>query len=65
LPEVELSAIPKLLPGAVTQLCTSEVISTTMNCCATVGVNEVTADSLQALVTGCTVTTPDALIRFT
>jgi hypothetical protein len=66
-----------LLLGVVTQLCTSEVMSITTNCCACVGVKVATAepcvgivayvtvDSLHELVKGCTLTTPEVLIRFT
>jgi len=76
-PDPVLSATPKLVDGAFTQPCTRDVMSTTMNCWAIAGVNEavaapragivanVTADSLQALVTGWTFTRPDVLIRFT
>ena len=64
LPPVEVSARPWLLEGVVTQPCTREVISTSMNWLMVVGVNEATLDprlgmvgaitvvSLQALVTG-------------
>jgi len=77
LPVDELSAMPKLVEGVVTQPCTSAVTSMTTNCCAAVGVNVATAassdgiveyvtvDSLHALVTGDTLTCPETLIRFT
>jgi hypothetical protein len=77
LPDAELSATPKLLPGVVTHPCTREVTSMTMNCSATAGVNEatvdpsvgivanVTVDSFHVPVTGCTFTRPEVLIRFT
>jgi hypothetical protein len=71
----EVSATPKLLAGVVTQPCSREVTSITTNSSSDVGVNDARADprlgmvskvtalSLHALVTGETLTEPDASTR--
>ena len=50
LPPVEVSARPWLLEGVVTQPCTREVISTSMNWLMVVGVNEATLEPRLGMV---------------